>query len=674
MTFDAREKMSWTTMMVGTETLPALMAFSLVDEKRTAAHCVQYQAFGAMASQTALRRLWRNIPLHRLTQGSSLTIHSKLRQPTHVVFVPSWRDDGNVDFQQIFSKERNEPHVEMVVNQEQDAQTSLGRLASHVSLELRHTNLSSSNHQHTSSQHADSFMDTIPQSPSKPIDRVILDDGTIAPVENFTELPAGTSRVDYHDGIAHLHNDCRDEDETAPSTAAAAAAAAAKQPGTYITIQMPEKVNLVCDIQHGSITVTDKVEGDVKFCTADGDIRVKKLRGHVIELQNDGLNNLIYASHLLESQTLTVQTKGRFRAKQIHGSTVDVMVDRQSSSYNNNDTDDDVCERIMDEEDDEGSLVDVSSMFVSGTGGATVTVRGGGSQTPALQLRAVRIKSHHGPLKVVTNGVPVPPTCINPMTQQVFPVVELGGVNGSCEVSIENSGGGSVDTNDIDGSWSSCLVHVDSLSQDSVSLVTADRGNISITLDRKAETDLRLVSLSDAECLTETGSLLAEEEGTELLVRVLRHLPALPNREPKDDESISIQTDAFTLRPETSFRSNDTVYVDGWVENKSDEPDSRFERKERGDGGSGGGGDSVGKIRLDGAKDQALYGFSAEGSSTKDGSGYQRPLLAVAGTRRVTVETVSWLGAIARRYGLQEAGRELGRTASRRGRPLVPNE
>jgi hypothetical protein len=41
--------------------------------------------------------------------------------------------------------------------------------------------------------------------------------------------------------------------------------------------------------------------------------------------------------------------------------------------------------------------------------------------------------------------------------------------------------------------------------------------------------------------------------------------------------------------------------------------------------------------------------------------------LAVAG-KRILVETVSWLGAIARRYGLEESGRELGQR--HRDRPI----
>jgi hypothetical protein len=207
--------------------------------------------------------------------------------------------------------------------------------------------------------------------------------------------------------------------------------------------------------------------------------------------------------------------------------------------------------------------------------------------------------------------------------------------------------------------------------------VSSDSGNILITLDRKAEADLRLLSLPDAECLAETGALLAEEEDSKLLMEVLQKLPIpdgqLYSQVTQQDDRISIQTKAFTPRPETSFETDHVAYVDGWVENKSNELDSRFERKVRGIDAVQAG--SVGKIRLDEAADQALQGFSDDSASKatgkRDGE-YLRPLLAVVGTNKIKVETVSWLGAIARRYGLEETERDLGRTASRKGRPLAP--
>jgi hypothetical protein len=48
-----------------------------------------------------------------------------------------------------------------------------------------------------------------------------------------------------------------------------------------------------------------------------------------------------------------------------------------------------------------------------------------------------------------------------------------------------------------------------------------------------------------------------------------------------------------------------------------------------------------------------------------------RPLIAVASTGRVVLESISWIGSIARNYGVEEERMTLGRQASRKGRPIV---
>lgn len=648
-----------------------------------------------------LRRVWRSVPLQRLHQGSTLTIRaSGLASPTaanqihnqnvlpttHVVLQPAWRDDGHAEFQQILPSSSSSADgavvAQMVVRQEEDAMTSLGRVASHVSIELQQevaaaaaasspdgkdwssgTTDASKEHPNTA-EHG--FIDTVPQSSPKPIDRVILDDGTITPVENVSnEIPADSSRTDYHDGIAHIHKKHSGDD------------AQEKPAGIYLNVRVPEKVNVVCDLQScsaGSITVTDKIEGDVRLCV-NGDIRVKKLRGNTIELKNDGAGStsrdaIIYVSGLLEAQTVQVETRGRFRAKQIHGRSIDIAVEHTAGASAETGTRD----AAREDEDDEGSLVDVSSMFVSGNGLASVRVRG----DRPLQRRAVRIKSHHGFITVSTDGVPKPEGS-NEMTGQIYPLVELGGVNGSCEVTVDNVVATEPETtpagDDSDG-WPSSLVHIDSLSPESVSFVAASQGDIAMTLDRKVEADLRLLSVRSPGTApnvpwTEIGPLLVDDDEHDKLIVDLRQQPHLEGETSNKQEHgrVSIQTKAFTAQSSFTAGTDDRIsYVDGWVENKSQEPDSRFERKTRGVDGS------VGKIRLDGAADQALEAFSSD-ASKKDDDGPVRPLLAVAGTQNITLETVSWLGAIARRYGLDEETRkrDLGRTASRRGRPIAPS-
>lgn len=580
-----------------------------------------------MASPTSrhLARLWRSVPLAGLQQGSSLSIRSNLPGPTHIFLKSEWRDNGHVELKQVFSKNSSVAEANMRITQEGDQMTSLGRMASHVSL-LLEAQLPTGETTHDATKALDQH--TVPEPKLKPPEEVILDNGTILPDgEEFSPPPEGTRRVEYHDGIAHVTSDDPQEEE----------------PGTFLSLQMPEKVNLICELNNGgSITIAGKVEGDIRLYTADGDMSVTKLRGHTVELESRGPNNLIFVKELLEAKDVSVQTRGRLRAKQIHGTTVDVQINP------NHETAKHAIHSTMDE-DDEGSLVDIGSMYIGSNGGATIKV---GPCQPSR--RAVRVKSNHGPLRVETDGVGMPAET-NKATDQTYPVVELGGVNGNCEVSIGNAG--LLETSkDMD--WSSCMVHVDSLSPDSVSLVTAQQGDVSVTLDRKVEADLRLLSvtsLSKESLLEELGTTIAEEEDPDAVGDALRNYQgaAAPNAL---DERISIETSAFSRGP-ADVTVEGLEYVDGWVDNKSDEPDSRFDRKVAG---------SVGKIRLASAADQALHGFSEKGDSDV----YLRPLFAVAGTKRILVETVSWLGAIARRYGLEESGRELGRTASRRGRPI----
>lgn len=175
------------------------------------------------------------------------------------------------------------------------------------------------------------------------------------------------------------------------------------------------------------------------------------------------------------------------------------------------------------------------------------------------------------------------------------------------------------------------------------------------------------MSTSAKDCLVEAGALLAEEEDSALALAVVRNIPLSPDSSDQiSAPKIDIMTKAFTERPEGSYQSSHIHFVDGWVDDNSFEPASRFDRKVRGDAGGSGG-----KIRLESAEEQALSGFRV--TSDEEGAmEFPRPLVAVIGTGTIMIETVSWLGAIARRYGLDESGRDLGRTASRTGRTLQP--
>jgi hypothetical protein len=644
-----------------------------------------------------LRRLCRNVPLPRLLQGSFLTIRSaapsaELRRPAipiHVIVEPSWRDSGHVEFQQFFPPNDDGSKMQMVIHQE-DETRSLDRCAKvpQVTIDLiphddPTTGVAVVSESTKSDVYYEKHVKSLPQTalPNISMDRVMYDDGISTfpfeegDLEALEDLAPETTRTDYQDGTRHV--------TSKPAESASSSSY------VVVRVQVPEKLNLTCALLHqngndssavdsSSITVSGKVEGDVKLHLSNGggDIVVSKLRGHSIHLETGGYGN-IYASQVLEAQMLTLHGSfGRIRVKQIHSSVANVTIDqRLRPSVENENMKNDSIHVFGEDNDDEGSLIDISSLFVSGSNeGAMVSVYG--NNTNPLQRRAIRIKSNHGPVKVMTTGVRVP-SAVNPVTQQLYPIVELGGVNGSCEVSLENSAKYGVTRPNPE--WSSSLVHVDCLAPDSVSLVQADLGGISITLDRKTEADLRLTSLMDVERIAAISELLAGENEDSFIVEELRRLPGSTTANEDYDEAaqqkILLETSAFTNRPEMSLFNSSVSFVSGWVENKSAEPDSRFERKIRAP-------ELGGKIRLEGALDQALSAFTNSkenndlthnvGNDSKD---VLRPLLAVVGTGQIVVETVSWLGAIARRYGLEETGRELGRTATRKGRILsTPDE
>jgi len=598
----------------------------------------------ALARQ--LVRMWRTVPLLELKQGSSLSIRSNLPWTTKVCIQPEWRDDGLVELEHFFPHRDNdnEQAVEMTIRREDLKKTSLGRVEPHVSLNLQPSTFTSLSD--SPSQQGGGSSSVLRHSKAQPTEKIMLDDGSVLPADS-EEIVAisqrdGVRTVEYSDGVAHLSN-----------VKASVVFPGIEANETILNVKVPEKLNITCELNRGggSISISDKVEGDITLFTKDGDIDVSKLRGHSIDLSSTGSVSIIRVAKLVEAEKVSINTPGRVRAKQVHGQRVNISV------HQKDDIDAEAIVVAGDDEDDEGSLVDVSALFVSGSGGATIDVK---SCRP-LRRRAVRVKSHHGPLEVLTTiGVDdVMPSEANELTKERYPVVELGGVNGNCELSIKGTESSPAN---IDQDWSSCVVHFDSISLGSVSLLSVDRGNATITMDRKVESDIRLLSLPSSESLAEAGSLLAEEENPDLVVDVLNHLSRVEGG--SRTNKISIETTSFTSRPQ-SVNTGGVEYVDGWIENKSEEPDSRFELKS-----------GVGKIRLDGAAEQALQSFSGSGEKNSAGidADHERPLVAaVVSSGRITLESVSWIGAIARRYGLDENGtdRELGRTASRKGRPIV---
>ena len=542
-----------------------------------------------------LLRLTKSIPLLKLRQGGTLSIRSSLPD-TRIKIFPEWRDDGLIHFKQSLMPGDTEAHVKLT--QEDDAVTSMGRLESHFSIEV-------SAQQGTSSHHGD-FHPTEEKSAHLLCCR---ENSTVDISRLSAHLDSkGHGSFDSHDGSTHCNRDKATQETTLDLIA-----------------WVPEKLNLLCELSAGgSISIDGKMEGDIHLSTKKGDVFINKLRGHSISIITQG-NGVVNASGVLEAQSIKIYSHGSFRAKRIHGTNIDVHIEKTSQTNN-----------PTLEVDDEGTCIDISSLFVSGMGGATLKV----SSAEALKSRAIQVTSSHGH---ITAEVLTPQ-----LISLEHAVVELGGVNGSCDISIN--------VQSIVGNTTSPVaqIHVDSLFPESISFVTTTSGSLQLTFDRKVECDLRLLSSNNLDAI-DTRALL-EEDDKAAFAEVIEGLGEMVSE--RDEKSrISVKTDAFTPLS-TMFANFD--FVEGSLNNKSMEPDSRFDRKTKGNIG-------VGKIQLEGAASQALSGFQCD--SIADA---KAPLFAVATCGRISIETLSWLGAISRRYGVEENGQELGRTAALKGRCFSP--
>lgn len=589
-----------------------------------------------------LLRVWRTRPLPELKQGSTISIRSNIQQ-TNLSIRSKWKDDGLMSLMQKLGPGSKES--ELTIRNEKDRTTSLGRAESHVSIQL--------NPKGTSSEGIVSDWDSNRDLKKGNVEKqVIFDDGSILlDSDNWSSPPSGLRRMEYHGGITHITKDKVEESNDAVSEAS-------------LFLEVPEKVNIECDLLlGGSIFIHNKVEGDIRLLTTNGDVHVKKLRGHSIDIEAQGPNNSIFSSDLLEAQSLNLRIpgKGRLRAKRIHASTVDIKMGSEKSLH---DSSEDQSSHSLYDNDDGGSLCDISSLYLSGD--ASIRVH-----SVNRESQAVRIKSNHGPVVVETFAPR--PSSKNEMTGEILPIVEMGGVNGSCEIFVRKM----QDDGDADDDWTSCRVHFDSISPDTVSLIQVEQGKVHITLDRKVESDLLMVSASNAASL-DMDDLLGDDDDEDDAIRLQDALRQLDETSSDNGrQKISIRTKAFTAKAEESPGSGsdwkNIQLVNGWVENKSAEPDSRFDRKIRGESSGLSGG---GKIRLEGAAAQALQSFAKNSSEKGESSDdFLRPLVAVASTREIVVETLSWLGNIARRYGMDDTRekKDLGRTAARRGRSLEPD-
>jgi hypothetical protein len=631
-------------------------------------------------SGTQLLRRWvlsQSIPY--LKQGSTIAIRSRLR--TDLRIRSHWRDDGKLSLAQRIivapqcsdgSGGNNDGDADIsgsfahiLLSRNEDKITSLGRADPHVSIEILDKNeeLTLGGDESDSNHPAPKLLSSLP-------------------LDNQEEEEEEVAWGDY------------DDDEEM----------------CCLTLDVPDKINIECDLtQGGSIFIESKIEGDVRLKTAHGNISVSKLRGHNIELETgstemteeqDATPSFIFVSETLECQSLRLSVHrpsiDKIRAKRIHAKTMEIQV----GGYGTNETSPSAQASASNitatneklDDDDAGAICDISSLYIIGDANVNI-------QQPAFvngqhhrQRQALRIKSHHGHLHVEATAPK--PNDINEITGDILPIVDLGGVNGSCEVWVSqpNTYNSAIEDPTVvtDDDWTSCHIHFDSIAPDSVNPIHADGGDIHVTVDRKVEADVRLFSPpsttnsndNDKSLQVDMETLLLEDNDDGSLADEVSHMlqniegiatsvsgTIIPN-----SNRIKILTNAFTAREQINMEGLQYCeFVDGWIENTSLEPDSRFDRKHRGDanidGGIGGG-----KIRLEGAHSQALYGFDTTSNSNStemaSKSTFARPLLAVSSPGKIILETLSWLGNIARRYGLDDTRNEedLGRQATRRKR------
>jgi len=629
--------------------------------------------------------------------ASSATVRNGI-PPIDVRIVPGWRDDAQIElWQQIFDdgKQRrqdvtNAPTthasdvtnstvddkvVDMRVTAQSDGEGTLGKSSGHVSIDL---DLKSILDDATIAN-----ADATPFAPSEGLENNNKKNSAIdlsgdIEVKDMTmpvEIDESEEESDDEESDSDGSDDDDDDYETFDDEGGIDA--------ITLIAAVPEKVNLNCNLQWaGGIAVEGKLEGQEGFDlrAVCGNVTAKKLRGDSINIfagsrlntETDGNENehddkeeskfsrggagVIFVTDLLEAQTVTVEAEGRIRAKMVNGTDVNLSIPSDTHHHTQPNS---YAKNLLDV-DDVGALIDIGSLYTSKNGdGANVEVEcpAGAANIP----RAVRIKSSHGHISAAASVDDNASENMDDFDQRV-PILELGGVNGSCDAAIRDT------ACKRSGAVLAARVHVDSLTPDSVSFVSTTTGDVDLTVDRKVECDLRLLSCAEVAKVDADALLVDDADGVRNEVSRLDELSSAsgdPTSVADTAQSargkIYVQTNSFSPK-DSATMTNATEYVEGSIHNRSFEPDSRFDVKTKHsssvttDINTG-----IGKVNIMGAAAQALAGFSGNNGTE------QNPLFAVASAGKIKVETVSWFGAIARRYGMEDRSKEkdLGRTASR---------
>jgi hypothetical protein len=491
-----------------------------------------------------------------------------------------------------------------------------------------------------------------------------------------------------------------------------------------IVITTPEKFNITCQLHQGDISIEhgNKLEGDVHLSTMFGNIDIGcKVRGYEVTLStmmtDDTLPSSssttlidkgnIYVRKVIEAKTLNICSSSRVRARMLNvGSKLSIVstttatttsvTDALSSSLAADSQENNNTYTKLDD-DDEGAVIDIGSIYIvtSGLGMDDNDARlivSDESSNHHNNRGLVRVKSSHGHIVIhaKTNRMNylTPPITISKSSDStITPLIDLGGVNGSCDVLLEgvlsssSSSYDSVNTKQQHyvGPPSSTTpptmrVHFDALSPESISTITSrgillhqsindDYNNnisslTSITMDRKLESEIRLLSTSEYTTVDAhdiTSEDVHDVNNTLLTIAKEKTMPLiLGDSEQQEHPLISIETDAYIdgeydsldegveQTSKSPHHGGMLQYMQGTMSNRSGEPDARSDMRGKG------------KINIDGAALQALQGFQSgkKQSPSSSSSSVLLPLLAVATDGGIKLETLSWFGSIARRYGL----------------------
>jgi len=486
-----------------------------------------------------------------------------------------------------------------------------------------------------------------------------------------------------------------------------------------VVITTPEKFNITCQLHAGDISIEhgNKMEGDVHLSTRYGNIDIGcKVRGYEVtlntmtdgttspsssssstEITNDEMTHdkgNIYVRKVIEAKTLDVRSSARVRARMLNvGSKLSIVATPATSDAAMSSSADIHTYTKLDD-DDEGAVIDIGSIYIvtSGLGmddnDARLIVNG---STNHHTRGLVRVKSSHGHIVIHAktnrlNYYTPPITTSESSDSTMTPLIDLGGVNGSCDVLLEGISSSSLTSSSpvLDqyvsptSTTPTMRVHFDALSPESISTITS-RGILmtssdtdddvipsltSITMDRKLETEIRLLSAVSrmpttsgiSDCVVDAHDITSEDEQdvnkTLLKIAKEKAIPLLLGDSQREQPLISIETDAYIdkdydsldVEVEQTLESPHcgmVQYTQGTMSNRSGEPDARSDIRGKG------------KINVDGAALQALQGFqSGKKQSSSTSSSSLLPLLAVATDGGIKLETLSWFGSIARRYGL----------------------